>query len=183
MSIIQDLHTVSNDAQLSFAEKLQSLLKIGCNILGLEAGIVSSIQGKRYQVLAAYTADSSIEKGAVFDLCDTYCADVVATDAVVSYHNIDSSPGATHPCFEKFTLKSYLACPVRVNGEFFGTVNFSSTTSREAPFTSIELDYLLLLASWIGNELEKQQVIDKLKAQKTVLEERNSLLLQITNLA
>ena len=68
-------------------------------------------------------------------------------------------------------------------GSFFGTVNFSSLSTREKPFSDIELDYLLLLASWIGNELEKQQVINKLKVQKVVLEERNSLLQQITNLA
>ena len=183
MSIIQDLQTVSNDVRLSFEEKLQSLLEIGIKILDLETGIVSNIQGKRYQVLSMLKADGSAAGGEIFELCDTYCADVVAADTVVAYHNIESSPGASHPCFGKYPLKSYLASPINVNGEFFGTVSFSSVSPREAAFSTIELDYLLLLASWIGNELEKQQVIDKLKAQKTMLEERNSLLQQITNLA
>lgn len=183
MSVIQDLRTVSNDCRLSFEDKLHSLLEIGARILSLETGIVSSIQGKSYQIVSVHSPDKSLCEGAVFSLCDTYCADVVATDAVVAYHNIEASPGASHPCFEQYSLRSYLASPINVNGEFFGTVNFSSLSAREKPFSDIELDYLLLLASWIGNELEKQQVINKLKVQKVVLEERNSLLQQITNLA
>ena len=183
MSVIQDLRTVSNDCRLSFEDKLRSLLEIGARILSLETGIVSSIQGKSYQIVSVHSPDTSICESAVFALGETYCADVVATNAVVAYHNIEASPGASHPCFEKYCLRSYIASPINVNGEFFGTVNFSSLSARDKSFSDIELDYLLLLASWIANELEKQQVINKLKVQKVVLEERNSLLQQITNLA
>jgi signal transduction histidine kinase/CheY-like chemotaxis protein len=42
---------------------------------------------------------------------------------------------------------------------------------------------LLLLATWIGNELERQQVMENLHAQKAILAERNLLLSQVTNLA
>ena len=183
MSIIKDLQTISNDKALSFDKKLESLLSIGTEILGLETGIVSNIQGDNYRVLSVITPDNDIPLNTTFALPDTYCADVVNSDAVVAYHNIDTAPGASHPCFEKYTLKSYLASPVRVHGEFFGTVNFSSLGPRDTPFTPLEMDYLLLLASWIGNELERQQAISNLNAQKAILEERNSLLHQVTNLA
>ncbi|MBR05364.1 MAG: hybrid sensor histidine kinase/response regulator [Alteromonas sp.] len=183
MSIIKDLQTISNDKALSFDKKLESLLSIGTEILGLETGIVSNIQGDNYRVLSVITPDNDISLNTTFALPDTYCADVVNSDAVVAYHNIDTAPGASHPCFEKYTLKSYLASPVRVHGEFFGTVNFSSLGPRDTPFTPLEMDYLLLLASWIGNELERQQAISNLNAQKAILEERNSLLHQVTNLA
>jgi len=183
MSIIQDLQTISNDKALSFADKLESLLSIGTEILGLETGIVSNIQGDNYRVLSVITPDNDIPLDAVFALPDTYCADVVNSNAVVAYNDINISPGASHPCFEKYTLKSYLASPVRVHGEFFGTVNFSSLKSRDERFSDLEIDYLLLLASWVGNELERQQAINNLNAQKAVLEERNTLLHQVTNLA
>lgn len=42
---------------------------------------------------------------------------------------------------------------------------------------------MLLLASWVGNELERQQALNNLNAQKAVLTERNSLLNQVANLA
>ncbi|WP_394222842.1 ATP-binding protein [Alteromonas gracilis] len=183
MSIIKALQTISNDKALSFEKKLESLLSIGTKTLGLETGIVSCIKGDNYRVLSVVTPDNDIPLNTVFALPETYCADVVNSNAVVAYHNIEVSPGASHPCFEKYTLKSYLASPVQVHGEFFGTVNFSSLVPREVPFSSLEMDYLLLLASWIGNELERQQAMNNLNAQKAVLEERNSLLHQVTNLA
>ena len=183
MSIIQDLQSISNDKAMSLDEKLESLLRIGTEVLHLETGIVSNIRGDRYSVLSVVTPEESIPKGAEFPLCDTYCADVAAADSVIAYHNIDIQPGASHPCFEKYTLKSYLASPIRVSGEFYGTVNFSSLRPREEEFSALETDYLLLLSTWIGNELERRQTLNNLSAQKVVLEERNSLLKQITNLA
>jgi PAS domain S-box-containing protein len=183
MSIIQDLQTISNDRAMLLDEKLENLLRIGTEILRLETGIVSNIRGDQYSVQSVVTPGDSIPEDAKFSLCDTYCADVASAGTVVAYHNIDIQPGASHPCFEKYTLKSYLAAPIHVFGEFYGTVNFSSLSPREEAFSALETDYLLLLASWIGNELERQQALNNLKAQKVVLEERNSLLNQITNLA
>ncbi|TKB01544.1 response regulator [Alteromonas portus] len=183
MSIIQDLQLISNDRVMSLDEKLANLLRIGTEALRLETGIVSNIQGERYRVRSVVTFDDNIPKGAEFSLHDTYCADVASEDSVIAYHNIDVQPGASHPCFEKYTLKSYLASPIHVFGEFYGTVNFSSLSPRNEPFNELEMDYLLLLATWIGNELERQQSISNLNAQKVMFEERNSLLNQVTNLA
>ena len=183
MSIIRDLQEISNDRVMSLDEKLENLLRIGTATLHLETGIVSNIRGDRYGVRSVVTPEDSIPKGAEFSLCDTYCADVASADSVVAYHNINIDPGASHPCFDKYTLKSYLAAPIRVSGEFYGTVNFSSLSPREEAFSALETDYLLLLSTWIGNELERQQALNNVNAQKAILEERNSLLNQITNLA
>ena len=183
MSIIKELQIISNDHTMSLDNKLESLLAIGTKFLGLETGIVSNIRGERYSVMSAVTEDNSIPANSVFALSDTYCADVVNAQSHIAYHDINCEPGASHPCFAKYTLKSYLAAPISVAGEFFGTVNFSSLTPRHEPFTPIEVDYLLLLASWIGNELERQQIMENINAQKAILAERNSLLNQVTNLA
>ena len=102
MSIIKDLQTISNDKALSFDKKLESLLSIGTEILGLETGIVSNIQGDNYRVLSVITPDNDIPLNTTFALPDTYCADVVNSDAVVAYHNIDTAPGASSP----FSAKS-----------------------------------------------------------------------------
>lgn len=183
MSIIKELQTISNDHTMSLDEKLDNLLSIGTKILELETGIVSNVRGDRYSVMCAVTPDNSIPVNSEFALLDTYCADVVNAQSHIAYHDINCEPGASHPCFAKYTLKSYIAAPVTVSGEFFGTVNFSSLAPRPKPFTTIEVDYLLLLASWIGNELERKQVMENINAQKAILAERNSLLNQVTNLA
>lgn len=183
MSIISDLHNISNDKALSFNERLDRLLETGTALLNLETGIVSSIRGDTYQVMSVHTPDATITPGMSFPLADTYCADVVNSKTMVCYHNIASAPGASHPCFEKYSLKSYMASPIIVGGEFFGTVNFSSLAPKSERFSSLEMDYLMLLATWVGNELERHQAMETLNTQKQVLEERNMLLNQITALA
>ncbi|MEC7451235.1 MAG: light and oxygen sensing histidine kinase, partial [Pseudomonadota bacterium] len=68
MSIIKDLQTISNDKALSFDKKLESLLSIGTEILGLETGIVSNVQGDSYRVLSVVTPENDVSLEATFAL-------------------------------------------------------------------------------------------------------------------
>ena len=73
MSIIKDLQTISNDKALSFDKKLESLLSIGTEILGLETGIVSNIQGDNYRVLSVITPDNDIPLKGELTVLDGKC--------------------------------------------------------------------------------------------------------------
>ena len=70
MSIISDLHNISNDKALSFDERLDRLLETGTTLLNLETGIVSSIRGDSYQVLSVHNPDAAITPGMRFPLAD-----------------------------------------------------------------------------------------------------------------
>jgi PAS domain S-box-containing protein len=60
-----------------------------------------------------------------------------------------------HPCYESFGIESYIGAPVVVDGDPFGTVNFSSTTPRDRPFADADRVYVRLLAQWLSYELER----------------------------
>jgi len=183
MNVIKDLHNISTNVNLSFAEKVARLLAIGTEVLGLEMGIVSHIFDGTYRVIQAVSPNNEIVDGAEFALADTYCADAVNTKAIVAYSNIDVSPGASHPCYSLYPLKSYLAIPLQVDGQFYGTLNFSSITPKDTAFTSLDYDYLLLLGDWIGSEISRQRALSEMLKQKAALEEQHTLLNQITELA
>ena len=183
MGLIKGLHRNSTDKRLSFDEKVTRLLHIGTEVLGLETGIVSHIYNGKYEVVHLVSPNLDIETGTEFMLANTYCADTVTANDIVAYHNIDVSPGSSHPCYSIYALKSYLAIPIRIDGELYGTLNFSSVTPRETPFTSLDCDYILLLADWIGAEIARQSSLQEMIEQKKKLEEQNALLNQITELA
>lgn len=183
MSIIKDLHSISTDIRLSFTDKVYRLLEIGTEVLGLETGIVSHVVGDTYQVIQAVSPSSNISSGAEFPLSDTYCADTVNNNGIVAYHNVDFSPGNTHPCYSRYDLKAYLATPIHVDGTLYGTLNFSSTHSRPTSFTSLDFDYLLLLADWIGGEVGRKRALNEIIEQRNSLAEQHTLLNQITELA
>jgi len=183
MSIIKDLHQITTDGALSFSDKIDRLLEIGTKVLGLETGIVSYVHNENYTVVQVVSPLNEIEVGAEFPLSDTYCADTLHAKGIVAYKNVDVMPGNSHPCYALYTLKSYLATPIYVNASLYGTLNFSSTSSKYEDFSALDYDYLLLLADWIGAEVAREQALSEIISQKNALEEQNALLNQITELA
>ncbi|GEA12777.1 ATP-binding protein [Alteromonas sp. KUL49] len=183
MSVIKALHNISSDVGLSFDEKLIRLLTLGTKVLGLEWGIVSHIQGNKYRVVQAVTPESNVHKNDEFVASETYCIDAFKADDIIAYPNINEHPGASHPCYSQFPLRSYFSTALHVNGERYGTLNFSSVSVREQPFTDLECDYLLLLAEWIGIELARRESLENIQVQQVKLTEQNMLLKQITELA
>ena len=183
MSIIKDLHQITTDGALSFSDKIDRLLEIGTKVLGLETGIVSYVHNENYTVVQVVSPLNEIEVGAEFPLSDTYCADTLHAKGIVAYKNVDVIPGNSHPCYALYTLKSYLATPIYVNASLYGTLNFSSTSSKYEDFSALDYDYLLLLADWIGAEVAREQALSEIISQKNALEEQNALLNQITELA
>ncbi|MBU3023424.1 ATP-binding protein [Aestuariibacter sp. A3R04] len=183
MKLLKALHAISSEANTSTSEKLQRLLKLGIENLGLEMGVVSDIQGEIYRVVSAITPDNSIEEGAQFSVGDTYCKDTLQANAITAYYDANTNPGSHHPCYQNFELKAYIGIPYFVNGKRTGTVNFSSPLPRDTDFTQSELDYVVLLAEWVGSELSRQEQLNDLLALQHKLEYQHRLHTHMAELA
>lgn len=80
-----------------------------------------------------------------------------------------------HPAYQAMKLEAHLATPIRVNGQIYGTLNFTSPEVRRIPFDDADVELIELMAGRIGqiieqNQLdrEKQRAISQLR-QNTVL--------------
>ncbi len=182
MRILRALHTISSDTTLSFDEKLQHLLNVGCDLLDLEIGLISMIKEDKYTVVAISEPHNSLQKGATFKLSDTFCMDTLNAREIVNYHNVHLLC-AEHPAARRFQLYSYIGIPLNVDGKVFGTVSFSSATAREQAFKEVELDYVILLTEWIGTEISRKQAFERVTEQKNVLLKHNKMLNQVSELA
>ncbi|MAO07086.1 MAG: hybrid sensor histidine kinase/response regulator [Alteromonas sp.] len=182
MSVIKHLHQISTDNALPLVDKIAHLLKVGSETLGLDTGIVSRVNHDTYEVMYVLSSNDTISAGMNFELKETYCADTIKAGGIIAYHDVDAFPGASHPCYEKYTLSSYIAAPIYVNKQCYGTLNFSSDQAKVSEFSNIDYDYILLFADWIGSEIEKQQAFADMAKQQEVLAEQNTLLTQITAL-
>ncbi|HSG23363.1 MAG TPA: ATP-binding protein, partial [Azonexus sp.] len=80
-----------------------------------------------------------------------------------------NSEYAGHPCFQDFQLAAYIGMPIRVDGEIFGTLNFSSAQGRSRDFDPSDLEFVRLLARWAGAFIERMQATETLLASKTSL--------------
>ncbi|MBE9185181.1 response regulator [Microcoleus sp. LEGE 07076] len=155
----------------AFDLRLQELLVMGCRQLGLSVGILSRIQGEKYQIMAVECADRSIEKTQIYDLKKTFCA----TTAMAKEPMYFESARFAALCFSTddapaFNVEAYMGIPVTVTGEVYGTLCFISPSPLTEPFRVVDRELVKLMAQWVGSELERQQTgIDLAKARDEAL--------------
>src|SRR6185369_17309736 len=118
---ILSLYNIASAQNLTFSDKAQAILELGCQRFGLEIGILARVQGERYEVVAVRSPDNAIVRGAVLELSDTYCRETLAARSTVSFEHAGASPRKAHPAYSSWGMESYLGAPVRAAGRIFGT--------------------------------------------------------------
>lgn len=167
LKLLNELNAASD---LNSNERMNRGLKLCLDYLGLDIGIVSTIWMDEYRIAAYYPENNDIKPNQKFKLGDTYCDITLSKKGrVFSTNTMSKSEHNTHPCFDKHKLETYIGAAYRVDGKIYGTVNFTSADARSEPFSSYELDFISLVARWVGDIMEQQLNSDK------ILEEQNLL--------
>lgn len=159
---LRALYTVMAQPSLTIDEQLTQALKIGTEILGLSIGIISQIEGDAYTLLYTHSPDGSLQPGQQFEFRQTYCEMTYQADDLVTIEAMGASPHRNHPCYGVFGLEAYIGVPLRVNGERFGTLSFSSTAPHEHPFSAADRDFFSLMGRWVSLTLERKLALEEL---------------------
>lgn len=170
---IRALYDIASSPGLTFSEKVQALLAMGCRRFGLDIGQLSHIEGERYEALETYPPNGPILPGATFELGQTYCHDVLRAQGPIGFEHAGASGWASHPAYHKFRIEAFLATPVVVGGQIFGTLNFSSPHPRAQCFKPADKEFLRLMAEWVGGEIEQFQKTEQLKAYAAEIAQKN----------
>ena len=174
--MLKALHELTSDETLSFEDKVTALLRLGLSYYDLEHAIVSQIQDDVYTVRFAVSENPELGPGLTFNLGDTYCVHTLKTGAAMALSCVADSEIAAHPCYELFQLESYIGIQVVVNGQPYGTLNFTSSSPRKTPFTPEDIDFIHLFAQWVGVEISR-------KLEHEQLDQRLALQLEMEELA
>lgn len=150
----------------------------GLDIFDLSLGVISKINDEEYQILAIQPGFAGLTPGIRLALKDTYCAMVVQENTVVSFDHIGLHPVMKeHPAYKSSLLESYIAAPIWVNGEIYGTLNFTSRLPRISPFTKQDQEFISLMAQGLGSMIErdllhqeKQQAVDHMLESAALFE-------------
>ncbi|WP_440906628.1 ATP-binding protein (plasmid) [Catenovulum sp. SX2] len=168
MSFLRTFHNIVTDQTLKFEDKVQSLLTFGLKVFELDIAIISKIQQQNYSVKYVACLNNELAAGADFPLGNTYCVHTLKADKALSFHHAGNSEIATHPCYQGFQLESYIGAPIKVDGQIFGTVNFSAAKISQ-PFTQQHIDYIELFAQWLGAEFARRQSTYQLEQNNQTL--------------
>ncbi len=139
----------------SLQVQVEEVLRLTTDLLHLDVGLLSRIDGATYTVVAC--SSDALAAGQTFSLGQTYCTLTLESDDVLAIDHMAVSEHRRHPCYEAFALESYIGIPIYVDGYRYGTLNFSGALSRQAPFTEADRDFIRLLGRWVAAAIERQQ--------------------------
>ncbi len=145
------------EPNLAFEEKISRLLALGCELLELDMGLVSRVEGSLYTVRHAHGPDWAPRPGDQFQLSRTFCQRTLAEGEVVAVHNTAQSDMRGHPCYKDTGLEAYIGAPLMIGETTVGTLNFSSPAPRSAPFGDRDRGLVRFLARWLGREWELER--------------------------
>ncbi|MFB6251692.1 MAG: PAS domain S-box protein [Halobellus sp.] len=153
-----------------FDGTIEKLLALGCDHFSLDTGILSSIDGDDYEVEAVVDATGMHEPGAVYDLGETMCQATLANDGAepLAFADVADTEHESHPASD--SVSAYIAAPVIVDEETYGTVNFSMGRPRSTAFNAEEKEFVKLVAQWVGSEIERRRRFQELERYETILE-------------
>ncbi|SNC62970.1 GAF domain-containing protein [Marinobacter sp. es.048] len=153
------LTEIAMDTSGDTHERATKALEIACDYLGLETGIVNRITADAYTIHWHYTRQAEqIENGTTLPVDQTYCSLLLESgDKLIAIEHMAESGLKHHPCYANFGLEAYLAAPIWIDGEIFGTVNFSSRSPRNRPFSAPEEMFVTLFADWVADTLYRIQ--------------------------
>ena len=98
-----------------------------------------------------------------------FAASFYTEDRATGIHHVGNSTYVTHPGYAKTGLETFIGAPVYVRGQKYGTVSFSSLTPREKPFNQYDLEFIEILANWVGYSLEKRNKSNALEISQKKL--------------
>ena len=134
--------------RFDYNNHINLLLALGLKILDLDVAIISNIVDKRY--IVQHSVGGELERGQEFNLGHTYCSITTNQKQLVAIYNMGISEHFRHPCYEIFKLESYIGVPIALNGEPYGTLNFSSVKPRTSQFGDEEQAVVRLLGETVN---------------------------------
>ncbi|WP_052737792.1 GAF domain-containing protein [Bacillus sp. SA1-12] len=155
---IRTLHEVTSNHELGFQEKLKNLLDLGCERFQMPNGIVSRIHDGKYEVIGAKSETSFLKSGDQFPLEETCSSEVAA-----ALEPIHLKQTGDPYIINGFRINEYIGAPIFVNNQFFGSFCFLTDKQAAYKISYSDLEFLQLMAQWIGNEIERILSEKKLK--------------------
>ncbi len=177
IDLLAEINRINSLEFESVEEVLKEFLLVGKKYFQLEYGIVSRVIDDKYVVLSAVSPKDEIKSGDTYELQNTYCHRVVAEKKTYFIHCVSSDATMSHhPVYLAMGLESFVGSPIFINGEVFGTLNFSSTRK----IAESSRDNLVLFNEFLSQILAKNIKADlvhkEILIKKELLKKENKKL-------
>lgn len=170
---IRALYSVASRSGLSFDTEVTEVLRVGCALLGLEIGKINKIDTalNRSEIVSVFASDNyKLRAGDVMLLDTTYCIVPSISKRPFAIEHAGRSKWRDLPFYASSGIEAYIAAPVWVNNQFYGTLSYASRQPRAEPFQETDSDLVRLMGRWVGVTLERATQQQELDQARTLAE-------------
>lgn len=168
---LEQMHRIVADRDEPLDAKVEQLLELGTDYLGVPYGFLTRITDETQTVVASVGDHELLQPNESGPLSKAYCRKTVVDDELVSVQHASAEGWADDPAYERFELGCYIGAKVVVEGDLYGTFCFAGTDPRAESFSHGEEAFVELLARWVAYELERRRNTEALQSQTERLAE------------
>lgn len=136
------------------AETLALALDKGRENLLFEKAVLERLDGDR--VIPEAHSPRTKDNPEPLPLSASHAGFVIQAGDVVAVPKMSDSVFAVEPCVRSRGDEAFLGATVLVSGRLYGTLEFFSRAARERPFDEAEIEFVRLLARFLGALLTRQ---------------------------
>ncbi|WP_181691660.1 PAS domain-containing protein [Natronomonas sp. LN261] len=161
--VLATLYQIGAENALTFEEKAERILSIGCEYLDLPYGFLSRIEEDTQEIVHAVGDHTLLQPDESAPIEQSYCRKTIESDDLVGMQDARAELGDDDPAYELFELGCYIGTKVLVGENLYGTFCFAAPHDRDREFTAGEREVIKLLGQWAGYELERQRFEERLE--------------------
>jgi PAS domain S-box-containing protein len=161
--VLANLYQLGSETDLTFEEKTERILSVGCEYLDLPYGFFTRIEDGVQEMVHTVGDHELLQPNESAPLENSYCRKTVESDGLVGMKDAGKELGNDDVAYEMFELGCYIGTKVLVGDTLFGTFCFAAPQERSLEFSETERKVVRLLGQWTGYELERQQFEERLE--------------------
>lgn len=166
---IRSLHEATSNPGLTFDQRIQTVLELGCHRFKLPIGIVTGMRNGQWEPTHVWAPGTAFTPDMYLPLHQTYCTETVKSKNVVCCEHVGASEWSSHPGYTNLHLECYIGTVLADEGNTLGTICFMGPDPHPTPFSQADKDFLQLMARWISGELRRKDSEQALKEQEALL--------------
>lgn len=163
ISGLESLHSLSSRHYASLEEAYEFYISEGCQIFGMETGLVSMLGGICMKIEAVQSPNDELTKGQEFDIPDTICQAVVKQSETIFYSRLSDTELKELPAHQVFAFDSYIGAPITRQGKVIGTLSFWSKKAQVEEKLSEKRAVIDLMAQGLSKIIQLKESDDDLR--------------------
>ncbi|AEH35509.1 MEDS domain-containing protein [Halopiger xanaduensis] len=170
---LRESHEITAEPELDFETKLEELLDLGCEWMGLDAAGLTHLPARddkfHNQCTIGYGDGSDEGRTDPGEGC--YCRRAIESDEPVGMADVRGTEWEDDEIYREHGLACYLGTKVTNGPTPYGTLWVGSTEPRDREFTDTERTFLELMGQWVSYEIEREHRERSLEASNERLEQ------------